>query len=139
MIDISEMRNNGEVWEVTWKFEDDSFDTLKEIAEQQIFKAGATVIREGERADGMYLIMKGAALIIRKTAAGEDRTVAIVTEGQSFGEIGLLIDRPRQATVVAGTELQVLKITRVALELLHKSAPDLAFMMYQVLARSLAE
>jgi CRP-like cAMP-binding protein len=139
MIDISEMRNNGEVWEVTWKFEDDSFEILKEIAEQQSFKSGTTIIREGDRADGMYLILEGAALIIRHTVTGEERTVAIVTTGQSFGEIGLLIDRPRQATVVAGTDLRIIKITRVALDLLHKSAPDLAFMMYQVLARSLAE
>ena len=87
----------------------------------------------------MYLILEGSALIIRKTQSGEDRTVAIITEGQSFGEIGLLVDRPRTGTAAAGTDLIVLKITRVALDLLHKNAPDMAYMMYQVLARSLAE
>jgi CRP-like cAMP-binding protein len=139
MVDISRIRNTEGVWEVTWKFEDESFDTLKEIAEHKTYKAGNTVFREGDPADGMYLITEGSALIIRKTKTGEERTVAIVNEGQSFGEIGLLVDRPRQATVAAGTELKALKITRAALELLHKSAPDMAFMMYQVLARSLAE
>ena len=56
-----------------------------------------------------------------------------------FGEIGLLIDRPRHASVIAKTDLQVLKITQYALQLLHQSAPDMAFLMYQMLARSLAE
>ena len=139
MVDISHIRENDGIWEVTWKFEDDSFQTLKTIAEEHNYKAGATVFAEGDAADGMYLILEGSALIIRKTKTGEERTVAIVNEGQSFGEIGLLVDRPRQATVAAGTDLKVLKITSSVLNLLHKSAPDMAYMVYQVLARSLAE
>jgi CRP-like cAMP-binding protein len=139
MIDASRIQNSEGVWEVTWKFEDDSFETLQTIAEHQNYPAGATIFNEGDPADGMYLILEGSALIIRKTATGAERTVAIVTPGQSFGEIGLLIDRPRVATAAAGTDLQVLKITKVALDLLHKNAPDIAYMMYQVLARSLAE
>jgi CRP-like cAMP-binding protein len=139
MVDISRIKNEEGVWEVTWRFEDESFETLQTIADELFFRAGSTVFREGDAADGMYLVLEGAALVIRKTKSGEERTVAIITEGQSFGEIGLLVDRPRQAAVAAGTDLRVLKITRYALELLHKSAPDMAFMMYQVLARSLAE
>jgi CRP/FNR family transcriptional regulator, cyclic AMP receptor protein len=139
MVNITKMENKEDVWEVTWKFEDESFETLREIAEERVFRAGQTIFREGDRADGMYLVLEGAALIIRQTSSGEERTVAIVTQGQSFGEIGMLVDRPRNATVAAGTDLRVLKITTTVLELLHKSAPDMAFMMYQVLARSLAE
>jgi CRP-like cAMP-binding protein len=139
MVDMSRVSNRNGHWEVTWKFEDDSFETLMAIAEQHTFKAGTTVFKEGDAADGMYLIVEGSALIIRQAENGEERTVGIVTEGQSFGEIGLLVDRPRRATVAAGTDLHCLKITRVGLDLLHKSAPDMAYMMYQVLARSLAE
>src|SRR4051812_17390755 len=98
MVDISRTQNRDGVWEVTWKFEDDSFDTLRTIAEEHTYKAGTSIFNEGEPADGMYLVMEGNALIIRKTKSGEERTVAIITEGQSFGEIGLLVDRPRQAT-----------------------------------------
>jgi CRP-like cAMP-binding protein len=139
MVDISRIRNVEGAWEVTWQFADDSFETLKTIAEEHTYKAGATVFKEGDAADGMYLVTEGSVLIIRKTKTGEERTVAIITEGQSFGEIGLLVDRPRQATAAAGTDMRCLKITKAALDLLHKEAPDMAFMMYQVLARSLAE
>ena len=139
MVDASRIQNSEGVWEVTWKFEDDSFETLQTIAEHHTFPGGTTIFKEGDPADGMYLILQGSALIVRKTQSGEERTVAIITEGQSFGEIGLLIERPRTATAAAGTELHALKITKVALDLLHKSAPDIAYMMYQVLARSLAE
>jgi ATP-binding cassette subfamily B protein len=135
----SQQQKHDDLWAVTWKFEDESFETLKTCAEEHTFKPGEAVFREGDPPDGMYLVLEGAALIVRKTAHGEERTVAIVTQGQSFGEIGLLIDRPRQATVSAGTDLRVLKITPTVLDLLHKSAPDMAYMMYQRLAKSLAE
>ena len=139
MLDVSNIRHNNDVWEVTWKFEDDSFQTLKTIAEELNYNAGATVFSEGDAADGMYLILEGTALVIRKSKSGEERTVAILNEEQSFGELGLLVDRPRAATVAAGTDLKVLKITSTVLSLLHKSAPDMAYMIYQVLARTLAE
>jgi CRP-like cAMP-binding protein len=139
MVGITQGEHKEDVWEVTWKFEDASFETLQEIAEEQVYRSGTTVFKEGDPADGMYLVLKGAAIITRKMPGGEERTVAIVTEGQSFGEVGLLVDHPRRATVVAGTDIRVLKITRTVLDLLHKNAPDMAYMMYQVLARSLAE
>src|SRR5689334_2242686 len=105
MVDASRVQNSEGIWEVTWKFEDDSFETLQTIAEHHDFPAGTTVFKEGDPADGMYLILDGTVLIIRKTQAGEERTVAIVTAGQSFGEIGLLVERPRTATAAAGTDL----------------------------------
>jgi CRP-like cAMP-binding protein len=141
MINATGTPNTEGVWVVTWKFNDDSFDILQEIAEEMRFEPGNTVFNEGDRADGMYLVLEGTALIVRKAVSGDQRVVSTTMPGQSFGEIGLLVERPRQASVIAGSEapLRVLKITRSVLDLLHKSAPDMAYMMYQMLARSLAE
>jgi len=139
MVDITRLRSVGSIWEVTWKFEDASFETLKTLAEEHSYPAGKTVFLENDKPDGMYLVLEGSALIVRKDAQGQEHTIGIVSEDQSFGEIGLVTDRPRAATVVAGTDLRVLKITRYVLQLLHESAPDLALLMYQALCRTLAE
>ncbi|MEP7284578.1 MAG: cyclic nucleotide-binding domain-containing protein [Chloroflexota bacterium] len=139
MVDITRVQNNAGFWEVTWKFEDESFETLQTISEELNYKVGTTIFREGDPADGMYLVIDGTVRIIRKTKSGQNREINTIREGQSFGELGLLIERPRHASAVAGSDLTCLKITRSALDLLHKSAPDMAYMMYQVLARSLAE
>jgi CRP-like cAMP-binding protein len=139
MVESDQTHSPNAVWTVTWKFEDDSFDTLKAVAETHEYKAGACVFSEGDRADGMYLILSGKAAIVRKTRSGYEKTVNVVGDGQSFGELGLLIDRPRQASIIAQTDLTVLKITRYVLDVLHGSAPDMALMMYRMLARSLAE
>src|SRR5258708_8261244 len=88
MVNVSHIRGENGVWEVTWKFEDESFETLSTIAENKHFKAGAIIFREGDPSDGMYLVTSGSAIIIRKSSHGEDRTVGIVSEGQSFREIG---------------------------------------------------
>src|ERR1700690_315666 len=116
MVDITRLRSVGAVWEVTWKFEDTSFETLKTIAEEHAYPLGATVFRQGDKPDGMYLVLEGSALIVRKDSQGQEHTIGIVTQDQSFGEIGLVADRPRAAAVVAGTDLRVLKITRYALQ-----------------------
>jgi len=126
-------------WSVTWKFEHDSFDLLKTIAEAGQYSAGKRIFNEGDRPDGMYLITEGSVMIVRKSKSGDEKNVARATVGQSFGEIGLLIDKPRQASVIAETNVSVLKITPYVLQWLHKNAMDMALMMYQILARSLAE
>ena len=72
----SQQQNHDDLWAVTWKFEDESFDTLKTCAEEHRYKPGEAVFREGDPPDGMYLVLEGAALIVRKTSHGEERTVA---------------------------------------------------------------
>lgn len=127
-------------WEVTWKFESKSFKTLRSLAEEITYKARQTVFGQGDSPDGLYLVLDGFALVIATDAdSGADRTVGIVEKGQSFGELGLLIDQPRMATVAAGTELKVLRITPDALKSLEKEAPDVAVLLYKTLARTLAE
>ena len=62
-----------------------------------------------------------------------------MTEGQSFGEMGLLIGQPRTATVAAGLDVKLLKITPETLARLETEAPDLILQIYKSLAQTLAE
>jgi len=126
-------------WLVTWGFEGEAFEILRRYAEEVSYPARATVFSEGAPPDGMYLILKGMALVIARDASGTERTLSIVTEGQSFGELGLLIGQPRTATVAAGLDLRLLKITPGTLEQLEKERPDLMMRVYKRLAQSLAD
>jgi hypothetical protein len=69
--------------------------------------AGEVVIREGDLGDRFYVIVAGEAEVTRN---GEH--VAIVGPGSYVGEIALLRDVPRTATVVAATPLQLLTLER---------------------------
>lgn len=127
-------------WEVSWKFEGESFEKLLSIGKELTYEARATVFGQGDSPDGLYLVLDGFALVIATDAnTGNQRTVGIVEKGQSFGELGLLVKQPRLATVAAGTELKVLRISPDSLESLESEAPKVAAALYKTLARTLAE
>ena len=68
---------------------------------QRTFPAGSVVVREGdERGIGFFVVESGEAVV---TVRGEQ--VATVTRGGYFGEVALISDRVRTATVTASTDL----------------------------------
>ena len=97
---------------------------LRSIVEKK-FKAGETVFRQGDKADRLYVIGKGQADVIRETPGQDDVVLVRLGEGQFFGEIGILGDTPRTATVRAATDLEVLSIHRSYFTSLYSYLPML--------------
>lgn len=126
-------------WLVTWGFEGEAFDRLRAHAEEVTFPARSTIFSQGDPSDGMYLVLEGMALVFTYDEEGNEQTIGIVTEGQSFGELGLLIGQPRNATVAAGLAVRLLRITDETLSKLEEEKPELMMKMYKVLAQTLAE
>lgn len=139
MVSVIGSRVETGAWVVTWKFEGSAFEMLETIAQPMQFRAGARVFREDDPSDGMYLILEGTATIVRRSESGEERIVGKLHAGHSFGEIGLLVEGARNATIIASSPLSVLKITSYMLDLLQNSAPDICYMIYKALAKSMAE
>ncbi len=65
------------------------------------YRAGDVIVRQGDTSMSFYVVLSGAVRIVRH--AGEDARVEIVEEGPGsfFGEMGVIDDQPRAATVVA--------------------------------------
>jgi CRP-like cAMP-binding protein len=78
------------------------------------FPAGETVVREGDSADRFYIIKQGDVTVTRRDETGQDAVLATLGPGQFFGEMGLLADTPRTASVQARTDLEVLALDREA-------------------------
>jgi CRP-like cAMP-binding protein len=72
-------------------------------AARRRFAAGTVIVREGGRADAFYLVEKGSVTVTRETA-GVVQRLADLAEGDWFGEVGLLQNMPRNATVTAGAD-----------------------------------
>lgn len=74
---------------------------------ERTFPAGSTVVREGdERGIGFFLVAEGEGVV---SVGGKE--VAKVGRGSYFGEVALISDRVRTATVTATTDLRCLVMT----------------------------
>lgn len=76
------------------------------------FREGDMIIRRGEIGDRFYIMETGEAEVLQPDAAGEDRRVATLTAGDSFGEIALLNDTLRTASVRCLTPVDVISFAR---------------------------
>ncbi|MGH3010407.1 MAG: cyclic nucleotide-binding domain-containing protein [Gaiellaceae bacterium] len=102
---------------------------------ERSFKADAVVVKQGdERGIGFFVITEGTA---RVSADGKD--LAVLSPGDHFGEIALIGDRVRTATVTAETDLQTLVTTVWEFRAFVKNNPDAAWKVLEHLAGLLAE
>jgi CRP-like cAMP-binding protein len=106
------------------------------ISERMSFRPGEHLCEQGERGDVAYIILDGTADIQISTNHGQE-TVATVKQNDVVGEISILIDVPRTASVVATTEMKVLAIAKDNFLKLLKNFPDMAIEVMRVLAHRL--
>ena len=91
-------------------------------AELLTFAPGELVVREGDAADRFFMIIKGQAEATRRGADGAQVVVNQLGPGDYFGEIGLLKNAPRNATVRAKTSLEVMAMDQAAFTRLMESS-----------------
>ena len=76
-------------------------ESLAEEAEKVTFADGDTIVAEGDTADRFFVIAQGEVRVTRRTPEGEEIELTTLGPGQFFGEIGLLAETRRTATVRA--------------------------------------
>jgi len=78
------------------------------------FKKDEVVINEGKSGKSFFLIRSGQVSIMTRDIrkVGENVQLGTMEEGDFFGEVALLTDKPRTATVVANGDLELMELTR---------------------------
>lgn len=94
--------------------------------------AGQTLFSEGEQGNFMYVLMAGTAEIIVR-----NRVMETAEAGTIIGEMAIIEDRPRSATVVAKTNCKFLPIERERFNFLIQQKPEFALHVMRVLAHRL--
>jgi len=82
----------------------------------QSYANGALVIKQGDPADGMYFVEQGAVTVVKRTENGEEKAVNSVEVGGYFGELGLINNKPRIASIVALGDVKVAFLEAAAVE-----------------------
>jgi CRP-like cAMP-binding protein len=75
-------------------------------------RVGARIIRQGEPGDTYYLIRSGVVEVLKRDGNQPETVVARLGEGDGFGELALLYDQPRSASVRALTLVELLTLRR---------------------------
>jgi nitrite reductase/ring-hydroxylating ferredoxin subunit len=116
-----------------------SLESLEAFTFRRTFKAGDLIVEEGRTGNGAYVVLSGKVEVVRGLAGGNPRTLTTLGPGEPFGEMALLGDWPRTASVRAVEESECLGMDRwIFLAHLSKE-PRLAINMLQILARRLAD
>ena len=98
------------------RFDEDELAIIASIVGSRAHGAGEAIITQDEEGDEAYVIRRGRVEVIVEDELGESRTVAQLGEGDFFGELALLEDAPRSATVKAINEVEVLLLDRPVFE-----------------------
>ncbi len=96
----------------------------------------ATIVKQGDRGDAMYLVLEGEVRV-RMKSAGVETVLAQLGPGDFFGDISIFDHGPRSADVIADTSTVMLKISSAAFAEMAKKAPDLATPFLLAIGRTL--
>jgi len=107
---------------------------LAKVTEDLEVEAGRVLCREGELAQEFFVIIEGEA-----EATKDGKTLSTMGPGDFFGEIALLEDIPRTATVTATTELRFFVLSRRSFWSMVDAMPDVERKILRALARRVVD
>ena len=97
---------------------------LRDALEPMSVPGGSVLIHEGDSADCLYLVAAGRLRVVNAGTAGEDHFVAEIGRGDLVGEMALITNRARSATVYALRDTDLLRLSTAAFNELIAEHPE---------------
>ena len=101
----------------------------------QQYAPGQVIVRQGDTGLGLYIIVSGSVEVCKERPGQEPVILNTLGPGQFFGEMALLDDFPRSATVSAREPTECLTLTKWQFLAELESHPEMALPMLPVLSR----
>ena len=111
---------------------------LARRATARSYPSGAVIVRQGDTAMSFYVVLSGSVRIERQSAGGPVE-VGVVGPAGFFGELGLIDDVPRAATVVAIEPTQCALLAKWDFQTELREDPDIAIALLPVLTERIRE
>ena len=108
--------------------------TNKEELYGNIYEKGAEIFRQGDPGDTMYVIQYGAVEVIQKNA-GKENVLALLEKGDFFGEMALIDNQPRSASIRTLCRSRLLELSRSSLLSRLKNDPGIALNLLKILSK----
>ena len=114
-------------------------DVIRAVASEKHYPKNAVVLTEGEVGDSLYMIQSGKVKVVIGDEEGREIILKILGPGAFFGEMSLVDNQPRSASVSTLVAAVFLIITHAAFEKCVERAPNIAKMVMRVLAQRVRE
>ena len=116
-----------------------ALESLEAFTFRRSFEAGDMIVEQGRTGNGLYVVLSGEVEVFRNQGPDKHHVLGKLGVGEPFGEMALLGEWPRTASVKALEPTECLGMDRwVFLAHLSKE-PQLAIRMLQILAQRLAD
>ena len=110
---------------------------IVKMAQYEVFQCGEMIIKEGEQSGRLFVVISGTVDVIKNMGQKNESHLTTLGPQTYFGEMALLDDLTRTASVVAKTETKVLYIDHLNLREEIERNPVLAIELLQMLTRRL--
>jgi CRP/FNR family transcriptional regulator len=111
-----------------------ALERVAKIARNRSFKAGEDIVKEGDEGVGFFLITRGKVDVIRGNS-----TMASLGEGDFFGEMALLDNYRRSATVRTTADTECIAMSRWDFTAELRANPDIAMELLTLMSRRLRD
>lgn len=93
-------------------FTDEQLRTIGTMVKRRSATRNTTIMAAGDPTDSLYIVLSGRLKVMMSDADGREVILTIIGPGEFFGEMGLIDDSPRSASVVAIEPCELLSITK---------------------------
>jgi len=101
----------------------------------KLYRSGEIIVRKGEFGDCMFVIQQGEVEVLDERPDGSVVRLASMRDGEFFGEMALLEQQPRNATVRAVGEASILTLDKKTFLRRVHADPSLAYRLLQTLSK----
>ena len=111
----------------------EQLEAVSQVAEEAEYVAGEAVVREGEPGDRLYLLLEGEVRVVKGFGTPHELPLRRLRAVDYFGEMAVLADEPRSATIVTASPTRLLSLDGDSLRQLIREHPDISFSIFRVL------
>lgn len=112
--------------------------TLAKSSQERTYSAGTKLFSQGDSGSGLYIIKSGKVSITQASGPnGAEKEINTAQAGEALGEMALLDDQPRSATVTAVEDVTALLLPVWEFRGVVREHPDIALKLLAVLSRRL--
>lgn len=111
---------------------------LARMLHKRVYDPGEQIFRQGDIGSGMYFLFQGAVRIVSEDDARGEIQLAVLEEGECFGELSLLDHAPRSASAVARERTTLYGLFEGDLDQLERTRPRVAIRILRNLGLSAA-